>query len=139
MAGNKEFGERLRQLREERKRSNPAFSLRKFAKDVGISATFLSKIERGKFDPPKADRIITMAELLGVDPDELLALANKVDPELNEIIREQPVALADFLRTTQGMSAEELMKITAHAKRMQRQTEDQQPEDADTGDDANDV
>lgn len=96
MAGNKEFGERLRQLREERKHSNPAFSLRKFAQEAGISATFLSKIERGEFDPPKADKIIRMAELLDVDPDELLALAEKVDPSLNDIIREQPVALADF-------------------------------------------
>lgn len=113
--------------------------LRKFAAAAGISATFLSKIERGEFDPPKADKVIRMAELLGEDPDELLALANKVDPELNEIIREQPVALADFLRTTKGMSAKELMKITAHAKRMQRQTEDQQSEAADAGDDANNV
>lgn len=121
MTGNIKFGERLRQLREERKRSDPAFSLRKFAQDVGISATFLSKIERGEFDPPKADRIIRMAELLDVDPDELLALADKVDPTLNEIIRQQPVALADFLRTARGMSAEELMKITAKVRREREQ------------------
>ncbi len=121
MTGNIKFGERLRQLREERKRSDPAFSLRKFAQDVGISATFLSKIERGEFDPPKADRIIRMAELLDVDPDELLALADKVDPSLNEIIRQQPVALADFLRTARGMSAEELMKITAKVRREREQ------------------
>ena len=123
MAGNKEFGERLRQLREERKRSDPAFSLRKFAQKAGISATFLSKIERGEFDPPKADKIIRMAELLDVDPDELLALADKVDPSLNEIIREQPVALADFLRTARGMSAEELIKITAKVRRERNQND----------------
>jgi len=121
MAGNKAFGERLRQLREERKRSNPDFSLRKFAQEAGISATFLSKIERGEFDPPRADKIIRMAELLDVDPDELLALAEKVDPSLNDIIREQPVALADFLRTARGLSAEELMKITAKVRREREQ------------------
>ena len=117
MAGNKEFGERLRHLREERKRSNPAFSLRKFAQKSGISATFLSKIERGEFDPPKADKIIRMAELLDVDPDELLALADKVDPDLNEIIKEQPKVLSKLLRTVRGMSADKLHELTDWAHR----------------------
>lgn len=126
MPGNKEFGERIRLLRELMKKTNPDFSLRKFAQIIGISATFMSKIERGEYDPPKAEKIIHMAELLEVDPDELLALANKVDPGLNEIIREQPVALADFLRTTRGMSAEELLKITAKVRR-DRELNDHKP------------
>lgn len=126
MPGNKEFGERIRLLREQRKKTNPEFSLRKFAQIIGISATFMSKIERGEYDPPKAEKIIRMAELLEVDPDELLALANKVDPTLNEIIREQPVALADFLRTTRGMSAEELLKITSKVRR-DRELNDHNP------------
>ena len=37
------------------------------------------------------------AEVLS--PAFKIALANKIDPSLTEIIREQPVALADFLRT----------------------------------------
>ena len=123
MAGNKAFGERLRQLREERKRSDPAFSLRKFAQSVGISATFLSKIERGEFDPPKADRIIKMAELLNVDADDLLALADKVDPSLNEIIREQPKAMADFLRTASGLSADELKRLTEMVRKDHEKTD----------------
>ena len=112
MPGNKTFGDRIRELREKRKRIDPNFSLRKFATAAGISPTFLSRIERGDFDPPKAEKIIGMAELLGVDADQLLALANKVDPELTEIIQEKPQAVADFLRTTRGMSAERLREIT---------------------------
>ncbi len=116
MAGNPVFGKRVRDLREERVRTDPTFSLRQFAERVGISATFLSKVERGEFDPPKAENIIKMAELLGVDADELLSLANKVDPELEKIIKEQPTALPDLLRTVRGMSAEELRKLTERAR-----------------------
>ena len=117
MPGNKAFGDRIRELREARKRSDPNFSLRKFAKAVDISPTFLSRIERGEFDPPKAENIIKMAQLLDVDPDELLSLANKVDPELEKIIKERPKALPDLLRTVRGMSEEELRKLTDRARK----------------------
>ena len=120
MAGNPLFGKKIRELREARLRDDPTFTLRQFAEKVGISATFLSKVERGEFDPPKADNVIKMAELLGVDADELLSLANKVDPELEKIIKEQPTALPDLLRTVRGMSAEELRKLTERARKEQK-------------------
>ena len=103
MAGNPLFGQKIRDLREARLRDDPKFTLRQFATAVGISPTFLSKVERGEFDPPRPEKIIKMAELLGEDADELLSLANRVDPELEEIIKEQPTALPDLLRTIRGM------------------------------------
>jgi transcriptional regulator with XRE-family HTH domain len=106
------FGQKIRAARESFKRNNPEYSLRKFAAAVGISPTFLSKIEKGEFAPPAADKIIKIAELLNLDADELLALADKVDPKLNEIIREQPKEMAAFLRTASGMSADQLTSIT---------------------------
>jgi transcriptional regulator with XRE-family HTH domain len=119
VAGNPKFGRRIRTLREEKRRTDPAFSLRKFADRVGISATFLSKVETGEFDPPRAEKIINMAKLLGVDPDELLALAGKVDPELDKIIRSEPKAMADFLRTARdkGLTAEDIEKLTRGIKK----------------------
>lgn len=117
MAGNPLFGQRIRELREAKLRGDPKFTLRQFATAVGISPTFLSKVERGEFDPPKAENIIKMAELLGVDADELLSLAGKYDPELGKIIKEQPTALPDLLRTVRGMSAEELRKLTDRARK----------------------
>ena len=117
MAGNMAFGKRIRDLREAKLKSNPKFTLRKFAEAVGISATFLSKVERGEFDPPKAEKIQKMAELLDVDSDELLFLADKVDPELEKIIKEQPTALPDLLRTVRGMSEEQLRKLTQRARK----------------------
>ena len=119
MAGNPEFGQRIRDLREAKKVVDPTFSLRQFAQRVGISATFLSKIETGEFDPPRAEHIITMAALLDVDADELLALADKTDPELGDIIKSAPKAMADFLRTahSRGLTANDLDKITQRIKK----------------------
>jgi transcriptional regulator with XRE-family HTH domain len=119
MAGNPAFGQRIRDLREAKKAVDPTFSLRQFAQKVGISATFLSKIETGEFDPPKAEHIMKMAELLGVDADELLALAGKTDPELDEIIKSEPKAMADLLRTARdhGLTVEDLERVKRYMRR----------------------
>jgi len=114
VAGNPAFGRRIRELREAKKRLDPKFSLRQFALAAGISATFLSKVETGEFDPPGSDKIKRMAELLGVNADELLAQAGKVDPELPGIILDQPKAMADFLRTAREkrISEKQLIELT---------------------------
>jgi HTH-type transcriptional regulator, competence development regulator len=108
------FGARVRELREAKKASDPHFSLRRFAHAVGVSATFLSRVENNQGPPPSAEKVKKMAALLGEDPDELLALAGKVDPELPEIIRRRPRAMADLLRTArdQGLTDEEIRKMT---------------------------
>jgi len=120
VAGNKAFGDRVRELRETKLRTDPRFTLRRFAKIVEVSPTFLSKMERGEFDPPRPEKIMKMAELLGVDADELLALAGRVDPELNEIIREKPGVLPDLLRTLRGMSDEQLRKLARQAEQARK-------------------
>jgi transcriptional regulator with XRE-family HTH domain len=114
MAGNLQFGQRIRELREAKKRTDPAFSLRQFAEALNLSATFISKMETGQFDPPSAENIKKMAELLGADPYELLQLAQKPDPELVEMVKEQPKEMADFLRTARekGVTAAELTEMT---------------------------
>lgn len=115
----KKFGETIRALREKKKLTDPAFSLRQFAQAIGVSATYLSKVETDEFPPPSEDKVKKIAELLGEDPDELLALAGKVDSELPEIIREQPKAVADFLRTAKeaGLTAEDFEKLTEKLKK----------------------
>lgn len=117
-----EFGRRVRELREAKKARDPNFSLRRFAQAVGISATFLSRVENGEATPPMAEKVKKMAVLLGADPDELLALAGKVDPELPEIIRGRPRAMADLLRTArdEGLTEEELDDVTEGLKARRR-------------------
>jgi len=112
MPGNKAFGNRIRGLREEKRKTDPSFSLRQFAEKVGISPTFLCKVETGEFDPPSAENIKRMANLLDCDADELLALAGKVDPALSDIIKDKPKVLADFLRVASGRSEAEIRRLT---------------------------
>jgi len=114
MAGNLKFGQRIRELREAKKRTDPAFSLRRFAQAMEFSPTFVSKMETGEFDPPSAENIKKMAALLGADPYELLQLAQKADPALVEMVKEQPKEMADFLRTAheRGVTAEQLAEWT---------------------------
>jgi len=52
--------------------------LREFAKLLKISPAFISKMEIGDFAPPKEENIRKMAEILKIDPDELLAKAGKI-------------------------------------------------------------
>lgn len=101
-------------MREAKKVTDPSFSLRRFAQAVGVSATFLSRAENGGGPPPSAGKVKRMAELLDEDPDELLALAGKVDPDLPEIIRGRPRAMADLLRTArdQDLTEEEIRGVT---------------------------
>ena len=120
MAGNKKFGARIRALRLAKLKHDRTFTLRQFATAVGISATFLCKVELGEFDPPAPGKIMRMAELLGVDADELLALAGRLDPELNTIIMEKSAALPDLLRAVRGMSEADVQKLADTLKAEQR-------------------
>src|SRR3954470_11817032 len=104
------FGARVRRLREAKE-----IGLRPFARMIGISATYLSKIERDELPPPAETRVKQIARLLDEDPDELLALAGKVASDLNEIIRTRPRETASFLRSTSGLSGKELEQLTRKA------------------------
>ena len=58
------FGQELRA-----KRIAKGFSLRKFAKLVDVSPTYLSQVEQENVDPPTAERVTRMAELLDENAD----------------------------------------------------------------------
>jgi transcriptional regulator with XRE-family HTH domain len=110
-----DFGKRIRRLRTERK-----ISLRSFAKTIGISPTYLSKVERGEFPPPAEARVKAIAEALMLDSDELLALAGKVASDLPDIIQRRPREMATFLRTARGLSAADIERLTKEAEKLKQ-------------------
>ena len=112
MEGGKEerFGATVRREREKRE-----IGLREMAKRIGVSPTYLSKIERDQFPPPAEDKIKAIASVLGYDRDELLALAGKVSSDLTEIIRSRP-RMASFLRSVSGLTAEEMARLEVQAR-----------------------
>lgn len=114
------FGELLREKRVER-----GFSLRKFAQAVGVSPTYLSQVEQSNVDPPTADRVKRMAELLGENVDEWTALAGRITEDLPEIIHDAPTQVPDILRALRGMSPEQLRKIRKAVEELKRQIGDE--------------
>jgi HTH-type transcriptional regulator, competence development regulator len=112
MAGRKNFGALVRREREAKE-----IGLREMAKKIGISPTYLSKIERGDFDPPAEDKVRRIAEIIGYDPDKLLALAGRVASDLTEIIRQRPREMADFLRAAKGLTTEDIARLARRAQR----------------------
>ena len=79
------------------KRMNTGLSLRELAGRIGISPGYLSDLENEKVAPPSEKLIMDMAGILGIEKDELLKAAAKVDPEVAEYVAHEPRA-ADFLR-----------------------------------------
>ena len=73
--GDEKFGAFVRQRREEKK-----IGLREMAKKIGVSPTYLSKVERDEFTPPTEDKVCAIAQIIECDPDELLAMAGRVHP-----------------------------------------------------------
>ena len=78
-------------------RLKAGMGLREFAGRIGISPGYLSDLENEKVPPPSEKIILDMAMVLGVDKEELLKAASKVDPELSEYVAHEPKA-ANFLR-----------------------------------------
>ena len=114
----KPFGQILRDRRIEK-----GYSLRKFAKMVGVSPTYLSQVEQMNVDPPTADRVKRMAEILEENVDEWMALAGRLSQDLPEIIHQKPKEIPDILRAMQGLTAEQLRKLREEVEEMKRKEE----------------
>lgn len=106
------FGEFVR-----RKREAKEIGLREMAKMIGVSPTYISKVERDEFAPPAEDKVRLIAGVIGCDIDELLARAGKVASDLTDIIKRNPVEVAALLRSTRGWSADELNRLTRQARK----------------------
>ena len=112
------FGAMVRELREAKK-----IGLRKFAQMVGMSPTYLSKVEREEFNPPSEEKIRAIANALGRDADELIALAGRVSSELADIIHRHPRQMATFLRAANGMSEEDMQRLAESVERRMKKGE----------------
>jgi transcriptional regulator with XRE-family HTH domain len=92
------FGSYLRRQREALYESDSRYSLRGVAAQIEVQPSYLSKVEREEVAPPSEATIVRLADVLGEDPDVLLALAGKVSKDLQAIIRKRPKLFAQLLR-----------------------------------------
>ena len=108
------FGQSLRDVRQSK-----GISQRELAKKVGIDYSYVSKVENDHLPPPAADTIVKICQILGIPPDELLALTGKVPAVFIGTIGSNVAAL-EFVRSAQSMSLseEEWKKLTQQLKRL---------------------
>lgn len=86
----KRFGERVRELRKAKN-----LGQRALAEMIGVSHTYVSKIENEKLDfsdYPSEKRIRRIAEVLDANVDELLTLAKKIPDDIRQRVIERPDA-----------------------------------------------
>ena len=115
--GSEKFGAFVR-----RKRQRKGVGLRQMAKIIGVSPTYLSKIERDEFAPPAEDKVKAIAKILDCDSDELLARAGRVASDITDTIKKRPVELAGLLRITIGFSAAELSVLRRQAEKVKSES-----------------
>jgi transcriptional regulator with XRE-family HTH domain len=92
------------------KRVEAGYTLRKFAAQVDISPTFVSRMERDEIDPPGEDKINAMAQALAIDAEELTLMAGRVPVKIKEMILHRP-QLVPLLRTANTKSDYDLQRL----------------------------
>jgi len=110
------LGSHLRRLREERMEDDPDFSLRRVATRCGVTAPYLSRVERGEAAPPGEETLTRLAQDLGEDPDVLLAMAGKVSADLRSAILARPKLFAELIRSIKSMPDHAVLRIVREVR-----------------------
>ena len=90
------FGDRVRELR-----TAMGLSQRALGERVGVSFTYISKVENGKLDfgdYPSEDLIRRLAAALAADEEELLLIAEKIPEPIRRRFFERPDAFRQLAR-----------------------------------------
>jgi len=96
--------------------SDPDFSLRRVATRCGVTAPYLSRVERGEAAPPGEETLTRLAQDLGEDPDVLLAMAGKVSADLRSAILARPKLFAELIRSIKSMPDHAVLRIVREVR-----------------------
>ncbi len=110
----KTIGEVIRKLRKEK-----GISLRDLAKKVDVEISFvnIAHIENGR-QSTSIENLKSIAKALDCDVDKLLADAEKIDDDVEKIIRRRPNTVPAFLRTARNLTNDEWLELTEQVKSM---------------------
>jgi HTH-type transcriptional regulator, competence development regulator len=115
MGGTRTFGSYLRRMR---LRHPGGLSIREVARRAGIDVSYVSRMEKDEVAPPREEVILKLAEVLGLDgPDELLRLANKIPPDVQDIIRKNYQEIPSFLRSASKLKPEDWSRLSDYLKK----------------------
>jgi HTH-type transcriptional regulator, competence development regulator len=104
------FGDAVRNAR-----TGKQISLRRVARLVAISPTYLSKIERGEQPAPADEKIVKLAEQLGCEPDELFLLAGRLPVDVQNAILAHPREMSALVRGAADLPPVAIEKLTREA------------------------
>ena len=108
------FGKKIKDLRLAQN-----IGLRELGRLINVSAMHISNLEKGKV-MPSPDLVKRLASQLDADIDELLHLAKLIDPQIAEVIQDNPFKVPSFLRSAKNLSEEQWDKLQKQAERMSR-------------------
>ena len=101
------FGPTIRLLRQAK-----GISLRELARQLGVSPAFLSQIEAGRQHKIPKQRIVQVADMLGVSVGYLMGTAHQVHPDVVEFLRDTPEAAEFMIAAMQsGLVAEDFSEL----------------------------
>ncbi|MFV8754863.1 helix-turn-helix domain-containing protein [Nannocystaceae bacterium ST9] len=103
------FGATLRLLRME-----AGISLRDLAGRIGVSGAYLSRVENGHDGSPTPDRLIAIADALGLPRAVLVELARQAGPAVDGYLQRTPEAGSLFLDIARrGLQGPQIARIKA--------------------------
>lgn len=110
------LAEKIKDLRAEKR-----IGIRELGRMVGVSGMHISNLEKGK-SAPSAELVRKLAAALETDVDELLHLADLVDPEAVNVIQNNPFAVPAFLRSAKNLTPEQWAELQEQVEKMSKES-----------------
>ena len=112
MSNEATFGQRVQALRVEKR-----MGIRELGRALDISAMHISNLEKGK-SMPSSDLVEKIAAELQGDLDELLHLADQLDPAVVNVIQNNPYTVPSLLRSAKNLTPEQWAKLQKQVEKM---------------------
>ena len=110
------LSEKLYELRLERN-----LGVRELGRLVDVSGMHISNLEKGK-SMPSTELVQRLAVALSTSADELLFLAGQVDPDVVEVIHNNPLSVPSFLRSAKNLTPKQWELLQAQVDEMAKKT-----------------
>jgi len=112
MSNEATFGQRVQALRVEKR-----MGIRELGRALDISAMHISNLEKGK-SMPSSDLVEKIAAELQGDLDELLHLADQLDPAVVNVIQNNPYTVPSLLRSAKNLTPQQWAKLQKQVEKM---------------------
>ncbi|HRY15947.1 MAG: helix-turn-helix transcriptional regulator [Candidatus Competibacteraceae bacterium] len=111
-----DFGNHIRRIRQRRYQVNRRYSIKSVAERIGVDPDDLERIERNR-KPPDEEVLQRLANDLGEDMDLLLALVGQIASDIRETIIRRPVLFTELIRGVSDLPDKKLIMLIHEANR----------------------